>query len=572
MLRAALSKEDRSRVDDVARDEENFRSGLKRNIVQLSNLARVNKEELARLREQLKARDGEILDLKERVQRADREEEARERNVAPTRKANATARLRTVVACGNMAIKAGRLANETRQRLKKSADEPSEQQLLEEKMAVAEMGAKHTEQHLLRASRDIRGQLERALQEAEALRADNNTLKSRASIAEKGKDDLEARVAWLSDEVKLQTAPLLALRLELEQARSDTETMRQRLKEERRISRLRDGDYEKANVDANQRIERLEFDLNETTKALQRESLKASMFEGMFQDASSTAKVLQDEVEQRKADAKIIAQELTLMRMGDDNTPECQVQDQEIARKSLGGKQQQAVIATLKASIEKLQADKARSDDAVKELQNKHREEAEGRELAVKAAKERADSFVEENKRLSLVIDRQDEEQRQRDRERHDREVQHENETCARNMRSKSLRARLCRTLDELCEAEEAGELSITCLECAKLFKDPHVMAPCGHALCADCSRRGFDGGSALGQPGEESSGWVLGGGTKRSSCPLCTKQGGGGSAEEGRCVGSAPSRELATLVTKFVFRRQLLESLREIAALLWQE
>lgn len=29
------------------------------------------------------------------------------------------------------------------------------------------------------------------------------------------------------------------------------------------------GDYEKANVDANQRIERLDFDLNETTKALQ---------------------------------------------------------------------------------------------------------------------------------------------------------------------------------------------------------------------------------------------------------------------------------------------------------------
>lgn len=46
-------------------------------------------------------------------------------------------------------------------------------------------------------------------------------------------------VAWLSDEVKLQTAPLMALRLELMQARSETEMMRQRLKEERRESRLR---------------------------------------------------------------------------------------------------------------------------------------------------------------------------------------------------------------------------------------------------------------------------------------------------------------------------------------------
>lgn len=41
--------------------------------------------------------------------------------------------------------------------------------------------------------RDIRGQLERALQEAEALRADNVTFKSRANAAEKGKADLEAR-------------------------------------------------------------------------------------------------------------------------------------------------------------------------------------------------------------------------------------------------------------------------------------------------------------------------------------------------------------------------------------------
>lgn len=53
ILRAALSKEEGSRDSDFARDEENFRSGLKRNIAQLSNLLRVNKEELARLRKQV---------------------------------------------------------------------------------------------------------------------------------------------------------------------------------------------------------------------------------------------------------------------------------------------------------------------------------------------------------------------------------------------------------------------------------------------------------------------------------------------------------------------------------------
>lgn len=53
MLCAVFSKEEGSGLSDVARDEENFRSGLKRNIAQLSNLARVNKEELARLREQV---------------------------------------------------------------------------------------------------------------------------------------------------------------------------------------------------------------------------------------------------------------------------------------------------------------------------------------------------------------------------------------------------------------------------------------------------------------------------------------------------------------------------------------
>lgn len=188
----------------------------------------------------------------------------------------------------------------------------------------------------------------------------------------------------------------------------------------------------------------------------------------------------------------------------------------------------------------------------------------------------RADSYAEENRRLRLAIEKEEEEQRQRDQERHDREVEHENERRVQNLQSRSLRARLCRTLEELCEAEEAGELAITCPECAELFKNPRVMAPCGHTLCADCSPPGDD--EEQEQPVEGRSGWLLGGGGEDSTsrakptCRLCVKQEGAGVAAQSACVGSAPSRVLATLVTKFTFRRQLLGSLKEIGALLWQQ
>ena len=65
-----------------------------------------------------------------------------------------------------------------------------------------------------------------------------------------------------------------------------------------------------------------------------------------------------------------------------------QVQDEEIASESLVEKQQQAIISTLKASIEKLHVEKAKSDDALKE-QQKHRGEAEEWERAFKTVKER---------------------------------------------------------------------------------------------------------------------------------------------------------------------------------------
>lgn len=56
MMRAGLSLGEGGNGNnniELVRDEENFRNGLKRNIAHLSNLARVNQEELARLQEQV---------------------------------------------------------------------------------------------------------------------------------------------------------------------------------------------------------------------------------------------------------------------------------------------------------------------------------------------------------------------------------------------------------------------------------------------------------------------------------------------------------------------------------------
>ncbi|CAM9783784.1 unnamed protein product, partial [Hapterophycus canaliculatus] len=257
-------------VTNLDKGEENFRNGLKRNIALLSNLTRANQEELTKLREQLEAKDAEIISLKAKSEKVDLQEAVREQDLGVARRQE-SARLETakLVTYANMAVMANRLTSQTRLRLSTSGSEPSEQDRMAEEMAVAAIGAKHTEQQLLRASRDIRGQLDRALKEAAALRADNMSSKNRADLAEKEKSALETRVAWLSDEVKLQTAPLVALQLELRQARSDTEVMRQRLQEERKENRIRIGDIEKASTEADQRADRLEFDLNESMKTCQ---------------------------------------------------------------------------------------------------------------------------------------------------------------------------------------------------------------------------------------------------------------------------------------------------------------
>lgn len=155
-------------------------------------------------------------------------------------------------------------------------------------------------------------------------------------------------------------------------------------------------------------------------------------------------------------------------------------------------------------------------------------------------------------------------------------EVHREKRKSEQNLHLESVKARFCRTLNELCGAEEAGELVLTCLKCTKLFKDPHIAGPCGHTLCAGCC--GMVGGDEE-PPVEGNSGWVLRGGgggvsvREKPACHVCVNQpNGGGVADKNVCVGMAPNRALAALVTKFAFRRQLLESLKEMSNALWRE
>lgn len=92
--------------------------------------------------------------LKGRIEKNDQQEDARKTDLGESeKKAAARGRLGKVATYGSMIVMASRLASETRQRRTKAVEQPSEVDVLQEKMAVAAMGAKHTEQQLLQASR-----------------------------------------------------------------------------------------------------------------------------------------------------------------------------------------------------------------------------------------------------------------------------------------------------------------------------------------------------------------------------------------------------------------------------------
>lgn len=89
-----------------------------------------------------------------KVEKVDLQETDREGDLgAPHRQDFAGNRTHKLATYANMAVMANKLTSKTRDRLPKTESEPSEQDRVAEDMAVAAMGAKHTEQQLLRASR-----------------------------------------------------------------------------------------------------------------------------------------------------------------------------------------------------------------------------------------------------------------------------------------------------------------------------------------------------------------------------------------------------------------------------------
>lgn len=181
----------------------------------------------------------------------------------------------------------------------------------------------------------------------------------------------------------------------------------------------------------------------------------------------------------------------------------------------------------------------------------------------------RVDKLNEDNSRLRILVNQQAERRHQLEEQRE----QLKEEEALRRPQVQSERAQLCRTVDELFYAEEATELALTCLRCTQLFRDPHIMTPCGHTLCAACCGSGT-GGDSDSKPisdGRASGGANVQGRRTEAlteaptslTCCLCEEdQGEVGTKLGPRAV--APNRAVAALVGKFTFRRQLLGVLRQ--------
>ena len=189
----------------------------------------------------------------------------------------------------------------------------------------------------------------------------------------------------------------------------------------------------------------------------------------------------------------------------------------------------------------------------------------------------RTASLTEENNRLRCLVEI--DEQARREQERDIAGLQTSRASLTPEQ-VQSARARLCRTVDDLCGAEEAAELVLTCLLCTRLFRDPQVMTPCGHTLCADCHRGGSgSGGSSQGTPPSDGAGEAqvesTGNSEIRASfgCRLCEKERGAvGRASIGGGEGIAPNHAVQALVAKHTFRGQLLQVLRRTSAALLQD
>eukprot|EP00904_Undaria_pinnatifida_P009346 jgi/Undpi1/5541/HiC_scaffold_2.g00818.m1 len=469
-----------------------------------------------------------------------------------------------------MAIFASKVAAGQRQTRDSKCEEPTEIMLLGERSAAAAMGAKHTEEHLLRANREIRSQLERALQKAEAHRVDELRAITRADQGEKDKADLEARLACLSGELKLQAAPLTAMQLELAQARLDTETMRERLKNHRKESRLRIDDCERVSFESQQRMQRVDDDLAGIVKACQQETQRASKYERMFQDSSAAGKRLIEDLEKAKADARKTAQEITSLRAKLDEKERTKTEEVNSYRDK---------AARSEELIAQLRQDLAKSDNLANELSQLHGGQTEEHARCLEAMKERAHSLTKENTRLRSLAEANEEAHREQEGNRAGQERRQGSRANLSPQHLQSARDRLSRTVDDLCHAEEATELVLTCLLCTRLFRDPQVMTPCGHTLCADCCGGGGSGSGSQGTPTSEGAEGVLAKQTEglemlpSDGCRLCEKEKeAAGEASVGGEHGVAPNRTVSALVAKHTFRRQLFQVLKRTSAVLSQD
>jgi len=102
--------------------------------------------------------------------------------------------------------------------------------------------------------------------------------------------------------------------------------------------------------------------------------------------------------------------------------------------------------------------------------------------------------------------------------------------------RLRSVEAELQVAIAKLIVSEDASEAAFTCMSCMNLYTDPVTCVPCGHSYCARCLANG--GGA----------------------CEQC------GPDIEGQ-VDAHPNPVLAGLAAKFVFRKQALASLKQMAS-----
>lgn len=82
--------------------------------------------------------------------------------------------------------------------------------------------------------------------------------------------------------------------------------------------------------------------------------------------------------------------------------------------------------------------------------------------------------------------------------------------------------------LNQLDQIMTSTENNLTCYSCMKMFSDPHVLAPCGHAFCKSCV-------------------------SSTDACPQCEK----------KYKEKAPIKLIADLVTKYIYKRDAINTFK---------